>query len=839
MTDVTRLYRYFAPSHYDLNLVLDSHHLTFSGTATIHGELRKAASQVTLHAKDLTITAIHVNDTTCDYTLSGDELTITLPPRSPGNITITINYDGTITKAMHGIYPAYTKDGSVIIGTQFESHHAREAFPCIDEPEAKATYDITLTAQEPIILSNMPVAQETKQADGTTTVRFATTPVMSSYLVAFVTGDLQHVATTTENGTEIAIWSSKDHDIESLVFPLEVAVKTTEFFNDYFGVPYPLPKCDHVALPDFSSGAMENWGLITYREIALITDPDTISTSAKEYIATVIAHEISHQWFGNLVTMQWWDDLWLNESFANFMEYFVIDAIYPDWNVMLNFAAHEALSAFRRDVLPGVQPVATGVHHPDEISTLFDPSIVYAKGSRLLSMAYHLVGDRNFRKGLQRYFKDYAYGTTTGQDLWKALGDASTMDVGSIMEAWIRQSGFPYLTITPLDATTVQLEQHPLTTTLEPSEKLWPIPLWQSDTSKLAILETRQDTTAVRSVGTRFNTVGGHYIPYYTSAEWKRAIYKQVRQQTIAPDARLLLLHDPLLLAKCGVISLVESLQSLRYYANETEESVWSVISVAISDTRSLIEGDDRAEQALKAYTYQLIKKQYARLGFRATAKDSTNDKKLRSIITSLAVYSEDKMVITDALSAYSSVEAIEELPADSRAAILTAAVRYGSDAVFTQLLHDYPHTTNGDIQLDIAGALCSSKKPKQLTAIITMLQDSAFVRLQDLDRFVIYLLRNTKSRQAAWRWLTTNWEWITKVFAQDKSYDNYPRYAGAIFSTDEWLAAYQTHFQPLATIPSLARNIDLGTKDIQAKIAWRQRDQQRVEDWLITQQTK
>ena len=835
MTDVARLYREFTPTHYDVHLTLDATLLRFSGTVTVFGDRKKSSPHIRLHVKDLQIIGVTVDSTACDFSINEDILDIHIPNIKKTSISATVHFSGTITKAMHGIYPAYTNDGSVILGTQFESHHAREAFPCIDEPEAKATFALQITTHEPIVLSNMPQQTSHQNTDDSTTFIFETTPVMSSYLVAFVCGNLQKVSTQTENGTEITVWSSKDHDIESLVFPLEVAVKTTEFFNEYFGVAYPLPKCDHVALPDFSSGAMENWGLITYREIALIADPDTISTSAKEYIATVIAHEISHQWFGNLVTMQWWDDLWLNESFATLMEYLVIDAIYPEWNVMLSFAAHDALSAFRRDVLPGVQPVATPVHHPDAISTLFDPSIVYAKGARLLYMAYHVVGDRNFKKGLRNYFKHHAYQNTVGADLWNALGAASGIDVASIMHGWITQSGFPYIKITPVDDTTLSVEQHQLTTTMHTSEKLWSIPLWSSDNSALDILDTKRKLVHVQKPHTRFNIYGGHYVPYYTSEATRLAIYDDVKHHRITPDARLLLLHDPLLLARCGVGSLTDALTSLSYYVNETEQSVWSVISLVIGDTRLMIEGNETAESSLKKLTYRLIEKQYTRLGLVSKVTDTNNDKKLRSIITGLAIYSEEPDVVKTATKIFNDCDDFEALPVDTRSAILTAVIKSGDKAMFDSFLTAYPATKNGDIQLDIAGALCATKDTTRIKKLISRLKDQQFVRLQDLDRFLVYLLRNQASRASAWQWLVTNWHWITEVFAQDKSYDNYPRYSAAVFSTQEWLNTYAEHFTPLADIPSLARNIDLGTKDITAKIEWRQRDQKAVESWLST----
>src|SRR5690606_2848949 len=233
----------------------------------------------------------------------------------------------------------------------------------------------------------------------------------------------------------------------SLDFALDIATRTIDFFENYFDTPYPLPKSDHVALPDFSSGAMENWGLVTYREIALLDDPTTTSVSSKHYIATVIAHQLSHQWFGNLLTMKWWNNLWLNESFAALMEYIAVDALHPEWNVWLDFATMESIMALRRDSLDGVQAVQVDVNHPDEISTLFDGAIVYAKGARLLRMLQHYIGHEAFQAGLKAYFATYKYGNTEGDDLWNALAGASGKDIAGFMNTWISQSGYPVVQV--------------------------------------------------------------------------------------------------------------------------------------------------------------------------------------------------------------------------------------------------------------------------------------------------------------------------------------------------------------------------------------------------------
>ncbi|HEY5695717.1 MAG TPA: M1 family metallopeptidase, partial [Candidatus Saccharimonadales bacterium] len=450
MHTVSRLIEQFVPEHYDISLTLNRTKRTFSGIVTLNGNSVGGKDTISVHAKDLAIESVTIDGKAATFTAQkNDELVIQHSDLTKGRHIIVIGFNGNITDAMHGLYPCYfTHDGvkKELLATQFESHHAREVFPCIDEPEAKATFTVTLTTEQDVtVLGNMPVKQQRVENEQLVTT-FETSPRMSTYLVAWVVGELHKKTAVTKRGIEVNVWATPAQPAASLDFALDIATRTIDFFETYFDTPYPLPKSDHVALPDFSAGAMENWGLITYREIALLANPETVSVSGRHYIATVIAHELSHQWFGNLVTMKWWNNLWLNESFATLMEYLAIDALHPEWDIWLDFATSESIAALRRDSLEGVQPVQVDVNHPDQISTLFDGAIVYAKGARLLRMCQQYVGQEAFQAGLKAYFAAHKFGNTEGNDLWNALSAASGKDITSLMNTWISQSGYPVVT---------------------------------------------------------------------------------------------------------------------------------------------------------------------------------------------------------------------------------------------------------------------------------------------------------------------------------------------------------------------------------------------------------
>lgn len=831
MQTVRRLYETFQPKHYSLTLDLTERTArTFSGTVTISGTATEA-NEISLHASDLTIISARANDTPLDVTQQDDELILRGPIANDKDVTVTLNFKGTISDGMHGLYPCYFElDGTKheLLATQFESHHAREVFPCVDEPEAKATFDLTLRTETGVeVLSNMPLAESTA-LDGATVSRFDTTPRMSTYLLAWVVGDLQKQTATTKGGVEVNVWATRAQPVDSLVFPLEVAVRTIDFFDDYFGIPYPLPKADHVALPDFSSGAMENWGLITYREIALLVDKNS-SVSMREYVATVIAHETSHQWFGNLVTMKWWDDLWLNESFATIMEYVAVDAIYPEWQTWNTFASQETLSALRRDQLSGVQAVKCEVNHPDEISTLFDPSIVYAKGGRLLKMLRSYIGEEAFRSGLQDYFKTHAYGNTVGRDLWQAFSRSSGKDIEAFMDSWLTQPGFPLVSVTTQPDGYHLSQERFMIGGSDGSQSLWPVPLFAYHDEFPEMLDAREVTIASSHTLPLLNKGNdAHFIGLYDDAGW-HDILQALQAGTLDAVTRLAILHETALLARGGKANTATLVPLLNAYREEASEPVWSIISMVIGDLKRFVETDEAAEKTLKSYSKQLASPLGKRLGFEQQPNESEQDTKLRAIILGLLSYSEDPAVIDYALNCFRNTSDVTALPSETRGVIFANAAKHGSPDDFERLLQLHDTTKNAELRDDAAGALCATKNTAQIERLLARLTDNTLIKRQDLFRWYIYLLRNREARTAAWAWMTSHWSWIEEAFKGDKSYDDFARYSASVFGTREWLVSYQTFFSPMMNQTALRRAIEIGLTEIESRVEWLERDTDSV----------
>lgn len=827
--------------------------MTFTGKVIIRGrKTGRPAQRITLHQKGLKVTAAAIvkHDKKGEQIIelarvnnqnSYDEVRLHANGMVyPGEYTLTLEFSGKIHEVMHGIYPCnYELDGEKkkLIATQFESHHAREAFPCVDEPEAKATFQLTLVhPKDTVAISNTPaIGTETLSAKLET--RFETTPRMSTYLLAFVFGDMQYKEAKTKDGVAVRVWATKAQNPEALDFPLEIGVRAVEFFNDYYGVPYPLQKCDHVALPDFSSAAMENWGLITYREAYLLVDPKTTPQSMKETITTVICHELSHQWFGNLVTMKWWDNLWLNESFANVMEYVATDALFPEWRIWDTFVTHEALSAFRRDSLPGVQSVQTEVRHPDEISTLFDPSIVYAKGGRLLNMLMNYLGQEDFRKGLKLYFEKHAYGNTTGDDLWAALSKASGKDVANFMNPWLARSGFPVVKVDQQGSALSLTQNHFL---LDPGKadehRLWPVPTLSNDASVPVLFDSSELHIALSQNSlVRLNSGAvGHYLVQYTNEDHMAAIAEQVSGGQLEPAERLMLLNDGSLLARAGYQPFSKSLELLKHFSDEASEPVWDMISLLLADTRRFIDLNEELETSVKAFIRSLIAKQYERLGWNESSGEPAEDTKLRGLVIGLGVYAEHPEILAHALELFEKYKGNPDIvSSELRSILFGAAVRHQAPGAFEYLLNLEEKTANPDLKQELLGALATTKLPEQATVLLSRVKDSSKVRQHDVDAWIISLMRNRFVRRMAWDWLRDNWGWIEETFKGDKSYDNFPRYAASAFNTQQLLNEYKTFFEPMKHVPALTRNIELGIEELDSRVVWLTRDLASVQQFF------
>ena len=829
MTKVPRLLDTFTPNHYNLTLDLTrAEEKEFSGTVIISGD--STSESISLHSKGLTIQSATIDNQPADVSFGEfDELRLFQPELKSGNHTIHINFSGTITDAMHGLYPCYfTHDGvkKQLFATQFESHHAREVFPCVDEPAAKAEYDLTLITRPGItVLGNMPVKSEEENGDSLTTT-FEKTPRMSSYLLAFVIGELHKKSARTKSGVEVNVWAAPAQNENTLDFALDIATRSIDFYDEYFGVKYPLPKSDHVALPDFSSGAMENWGLITYRESCLLADPELTPESSRRFIATVIAHELSHQWFGNLVTMQWWNDLWLNESFANMMEYVAIDALHPEWRMWEDFATNEVTAALRRDSLDGVQSVQADVNHPDEISTLFDPAIVYAKGGRLLVMVRKLIGEEAFRTGLKSYFEKFAYKNTVGNDLWQELELASGQPIVNLMNAWISQPGLPVVSVSNSHDAAILSQERFFIGEHQPSDALWPIPLFANQPLDVKILNQKETTVSIEKPLQLNCGLSAHFITKYDQSTREYLLKNITELPTLD---KICILQDATILARAGFENSASLLPLALSLKTETNEKVFGMAAGSLTELRKFVDDNDAARDSLKRISGEFARATFEELDWDEKDGESDDDRERRTTALSLMIYSEDKEVLNEAKTRFDNNK-LEDLPTEIRALIISANVRhFETPEMIENLFAAYKNTPSNDLQNDIAIGLTSTKNPKTAEKILANIKDSNIIRPQDASRWFVYLIRTRESRQIAWNWLKENWAWVEDTFGEDKSYDDFIRYAATALLTTDELNDFQQFFEPMMDIPALTRTIKLGITEISARVELIKRDKEAV----------
>lgn len=838
---VTRLYEQFHPDNYKLELEPDREKMRFSGNVIIHGKKVGAPSRrITLHQKGLKVSGAELvrhgkgGDETVAITRINqhakfDELRIhTNEKLFPSSYTLKLLFSGKISEQMHGIYPCNFQIGTKskkLIATQFESHYAREVFPCIDEPEAKATFELTLTTPkgETVIANTPVVAQSYEGAEIKST--FEPTPKMSTYLLAFAYGDLGYIEAKTSRGVLVRTYATPDK-VKFTKFALDVAVRCIDFYENYFEVEYPLPKLDMIALPDFSSGAMENWGLVTYREQAMLVDPKNTSLEAKQYVAMVIAHELAHQWFGNLVTMRWWTDLWLNEGFASWVEYLAVNKLFPDWHMWTQFIVDDQLAGLRSDALSNTHPVEVPISHPDEIRTIFD-DISYQKGASVIHMLQAYLGAEVFRLGLVHYLSKHAYANAVTTDLWKAFEETSGKKVRLLMHNWVSKAGHPLLSVN-FDNKHVELTQNRFFAqkTKTKDNTIWHIPLHIDGPALMSKqnLKLRTDSPTVINKGH-----SGFYTTIYDKATYQ-VLSKSVSDRQLSETDRLGLINDAHAAAKAGYLPTAEVLKMLASYSSEDSSPVWDSLSILLGDIRRVFD-DESLIESMKPYTHDLVTKQLKRLGWQPKKSESHFDTLLRPTILSLASWSKDPSVVAKALADFKAMRKVEDVEPDLRGVIYHTAARQGGSSEFQKLKSLYKQTSTASEKVTLASALCSFKQPNLYKQAIDMIK-SEEVRPQDISYWVVYGFSNRHAKHEMWQWLKQNWGWMEKKLGAELSFARMPLYAARCFSDQKFMTDYQSFFEPKLSA-AFKREYLKGLETIAWQAAWRSRDEKDIKQFF------
>jgi puromycin-sensitive aminopeptidase len=745
--------------------------------------IEEPTASITLNAADLEITFAELSSgnpddgyalAPSDLALDADEEQAVLTfaePLATGPATVHLAFTGVLNDKLHGFYRSTFVDGSgaehTIATTQMESTDARRAFPCFDEPELKATFEVTLVVDDALAaFSNGSVVDETTEPDGRRRVRFATTMPMSTYLVAFIVGPLVATDPVDVGGVPLRIVHvpGKAH---LTPFALAVGTHALDFFTDYFAIPYPADKLDLVAIPDFAFGAMENLGCVTFRESVLLVDPAQASRVELERVADVICHEIAHMWFGDLVTMKWWNGIWLNEAFATFMEVLAVDAFRPEWQRWVSFGV-EREAAMAVDGLHATRPVEFPVGRPEEAQGMFDV-LTYQKGGSVLRMLEQFLGVDVFREGIHDYLTTHSYSNTETSDLWDALERSSGRAVRTIMDTWINQGGYPLVRVDEDGS----LSQSPFSYSGEPGGAIgscWQVPvltrsLDDPDPDPRPILLSRErhpaDAGGHASSGLVVNAGGsGYYRVSYPTTMVERLA---AGMADLAPLERYNLVSDTWAASLSGQAPLSDLLalaQSLVDSA-EGDPSVWSVLLGALGLFDRVVPDSDRPVVAAAVRT--LLGPLGSDLGWDPRSDDNERTPSLRSsVLRALGTIGDDADTIAEAARRFAE-SGTAALDADTESAILDIVAANGGVPEYEAFLARYRAPANPQEENRYLYALASFTDP----GLVARTFDLAIseVRTQSAPFLLQSLVADRINGPAAWQRITEEWDALVEKF--------------------------------------------------------------------------
>jgi len=785
--DPYRLPRHVVPHRYDLRLEPDLTAARFAGQETITLTVLQPTSDIVLNAIEIDITSAQIEGASgparqatmaLDASLQRCQFTFTTP-LSPGVWRLTMTFSGTLNDKLRGFYRSTYKDEHGVThsmaATQFEATDARRAFPCWDEPDFKAVFATTLVI-DPMLtaVSNSTIASET-HAGGKKVVRFADTMKMSTYLVAFIVGRIEPTKPVMVGQTPLRLWAvpGKGHLAR---FGQDIAAASLSFFESYYGIPYPGDKLDLLAIPDFASGAMENLGAITYRETALLVDQQSATHGELERVADVVAHENAHMWFGDLVTMSWWNGLWLNEAFATFMEMLAVDAWKPEWKRWDSFGASRA-AAFSVDGLHSTRPIEYPVQAPKDADAMFDV-LTYEKGASVLRMLEQHIGPTVFRDGVRDYLHAHAYGNADTNDLWISLEKIAKQPVPELMNGWIFQPGYPLITAEINQSGRLVLSQqrftylpNPSLITHHPSPVTWQIPLQMrvtagGKTNTSRILLTEKDTTVPLPHDWESVLIneGGHgfYRVRYTPDLMDRLLSAGIDR--LAATERFNVINDAWATTVAGLMPLTDYLDLTARFTTERDKNVWAVLLDSFSFLNRIITVEDRP--ALEAFVRGRIGPAVAALGWVPRSGESELTKQLRSeLIGAQGKLGNDPAIQDRAAELYRAYRNDATVVDPNIVPALVAILAHTGDATrYDEFNERFRTATTPQEERRYLFSLASFQ-PKALLERTLARTISGEIRTQDAPFLVSAILGNVYGRELAWAFVKTNWEKMDQLF--------------------------------------------------------------------------
>ncbi|KAM9359901.1 endoplasmic reticulum aminopeptidase 2 isoform 1-T2 [Symphorus nematophorus] len=890
-----RLPRYIIPLHYHLLLHPNLTSLSFTGSVQIQIDVQNNTNWVVLHSKGLHISKATILDQNLAH-LSDQVLPVLHNPfheqigifsprvlSSGQKYFLYIEFGAELAEGFYGFYKSTYRTSAgetrTLASTHFEPTSARMAFPCFDEPSFKANFSIRIRrSPEYISLSNMPAVNTVEVKDGLLEDQFDASVKMSTYLVAFVICDFKYVTATTSSGVQVSIYASPEK-WQQTRYALEVAVKMLDFYEDYFNIHYPLPKQDLIAIPDFQSGAMENWGLTTYRETSLLFDPLTSSISDQLWVTMVISHELAHQWFGNLVTMEWWNDIWLNEGFARYMEYISVEATYPNLKVE-EYLLHTCFAAVGHDSLNSSRPISSPAENPTQIKQMFD-TVSYDKGACVLHMLRHFLTDDVFQSGIVRYLRKYSYRNAHNQDLWDSLANTCSeedfisgkhcysssqaaknaylfagehLDLTAMMNTWTLQKGIPVVTVTR-KGPHLLLRQDRFLRTVMPSDPLWStlqqgflwhIPLtYKTDASSTVhrhLMTTQKDSIYIGEdvSWVKVNSdMTGYYVVHYEDGGWDEMTRLLTENHTaLSYKDRTHLIHNAFQLSTAGHLSLNKALDLIGYLQSETH-TVPLLQGLGYLETfYQLLE--KRNEIGLTSKLGKYILRFFRDVIDQQTWSDegTVSERRLRSEVLSLACHLDDPPCVERARQSFKAwIHSNGTLSLPTDVAETVYAVGAQDEHGWASLLHTYNISLSGAQKTKILFALTCSRDTDKLHRLLELGLEGKVIRSQDLSALILMVARNSQGHQLAWNFVKKNWDTLVDKF-QLGSFCIRNIIIGTTgqFSSPEELTDVQLFFESIKEQALQLRATQVALDNVQKNVRWFQRNLEPLRNWLNQQ---
>ena len=763
------------PINYELMFEPLFHNFKFNGEEIITLNLSKPTNSIKLDAAELSIKESHIIQggkiisSESSLNEKNEKLTIKLAKKIKGKAKLSIKFTGTLNDRLLGFYKSQYKDknGKIkyLATTQFEAADARRAFPCWDEPAVKATFDVSLLVDKHLdAISNMPVIS--KKKTGTKILyKFGRTPIMSTYLLYLGVGEFEYLHGKLRN-IKIRIVTTKGNKNKGKL-SLDFTKKFLGEYEKYFGIKYPLPKLDMIAIPDFAAGAMENWGAITFREAILLYDTKTSSTKTKQYIAEVISHELAHQWFGNLVTMKWWNDLWLNESFATFMATKIVNKFYPEWDLWDQFLGDAMLEAMSLDALKNSHPINVDVKHPAQIREIFD-AISYDKGGNVLRMLENYVGIENFRKGLVHYLTKYKYSNAEGRDLWKSIGKVAHKPVDAMMKTWIDQVGYPVVDVKRNNSKISLTQRRFLSDGSVSSKNRWAIPIHieEGNHESSILMKSQKSIVSLKNTDSNFIINSGRYGFYRVQYDDNSLanLSLLIDEKILNHVDRWSLQND--LFSQCvsGTKQLQEYLDFTASYHDEDDYITLQNLAQNLYHLYKLTRKEKFSDE-IRTYTAQFLGTIFDRLGWDSQKNEKHTNALLRSFVITALGKLGDKEILSEAQKRFSKfLKNKNSLAADLQEPVFVLMAWQGNEKTYNKLLSLYKKSTLQEEKIRFLIAMCNFKQKNLLLKTLT-LSLTPEVRSQNIRVPIMGVSANIYGSDILWPWLKNHWKKLVRRF--------------------------------------------------------------------------